>query len=295
LQACICDYEGSDYRAEFWAGRRREYENLAERIALRRLLPPQGRRLVEIGAGFGRLADLYGDYEQVILLDYAKSMLRDAQTRLGQDGRFVYVAADLYRLPLADSAVDTAVTVRVLHHVPDLAAAFTEIARVVRPQGDYVLEYANKRHAKAIARYLLRHQKANPFSNEPYEFAPLNFDLHPAYVESCLRQAGFTIRQQLAVSQFRIGLLKRLVPAPLLAALDGLLQAPGAAWKLAPSIFVAARSTRSGAPTLAETLWRCPRCTHAGLLESSEALTCPACGATYPIDNGIYDFRVASD
>ncbi len=54
-QPPICDYEGSSYRTEFWGGDQREYENLAERIALRALLPSGGQRLVEIGAGFGSL------------------------------------------------------------------------------------------------------------------------------------------------------------------------------------------------------------------------------------------------
>ena len=97
----ICDYEGTSYRARFWAGQGREYEDLAERIALRKLLPAQGRRIMEIGAGFGRLADLYAGYDQVILLDYAKSGLREAQERLGRSDRFLYVAADLYHFPLS--------------------------------------------------------------------------------------------------------------------------------------------------------------------------------------------------
>ena len=49
----ICDYEGTSYRARFWEGQGREYEDLAERIALRRLLPPEGDRLLELGAAFG--------------------------------------------------------------------------------------------------------------------------------------------------------------------------------------------------------------------------------------------------
>ena len=98
LDHAICDYEGTSYRARFWDGQGREYEDLAERIALSRLLPPCGRRIVEIGAGFGRLAELYAGYEQVVLLDYAVSGLREAQERLGTSGRFVYVAADLYQL-----------------------------------------------------------------------------------------------------------------------------------------------------------------------------------------------------
>ena len=64
----VMDYEGSQYRADFWVGQGRAYEDAAERLALQRLMPAHGVRLAEIGAGFGRLADLYREYEQVILL-----------------------------------------------------------------------------------------------------------------------------------------------------------------------------------------------------------------------------------
>ena len=89
----------------------------------------RGRRIVELGASFGRLADLYTGYDQVILLDYAKSGLREAQERLGRSDRYIYVAADIYHLPLAPGACDTAVTVRVLHHLADIPAALRGIAR----------------------------------------------------------------------------------------------------------------------------------------------------------------------
>jgi SAM-dependent methyltransferase len=199
----ICDYEGTSYRARFWEGKGREYEDLAERIALRRLLPPGGRRLTEIGAGFGRLADLYGGYDQVILLDHAISGLREAQQRLGRAGRFIYVAANLYHLPVAPRSCDTVVTVRVLHHVADVPAALQETAGVLRPGGVYVLEYANKRNAKAVARYLLRRQAWSPFGTEPYEFAELNFDFHPAWMAAQLARAGLQVEDGLAVSHFR--------------------------------------------------------------------------------------------
>jgi ubiquinone/menaquinone biosynthesis C-methylase UbiE len=159
----VCDYEGSRYRTDFWSGQGREYEDAAERIALQALLPPRGRRLIEIGAGFGRLAHLYAGYDEVILLDYARSQLRQAQDDLG-NGRFTYAAGNLYDLPLANSSVDTVVMVRVLHHVKDPAAAFQEIRRILRPGGTYVLEFANKRHLKAIGRYLLGLQRDNPLS-----------------------------------------------------------------------------------------------------------------------------------
>ncbi len=284
----VCDYEGSQYQTEFWNRHGRAYEDAAERIALQHLLPPTGRRLIEIGAGFGRLADLYRGYEQVILLDYARSQLQQAQQRLGRQG-FTYVVGDVYNLPLADAVVDTVVTVRVLHHLKDVPAALAQIGRILRPDGTYVLEFANKRHLKAIVRYLLRRQPANPFSLEPYEFVELNIDFHPAYMTACLEGAGFRIDAQRAVSSFRIPMLKRWVSPQVLARLDGWLQRPTAPLKLAPSIFLRAQTIKTAAGSAAgSSLWRCPRCSGTELVETATALHCPSCQAVWPIEDGIY-------
>ena len=82
----ICDYEDSGYCTDFWEGQGREYEDAVERVALSHLLPPTGRRLIEIGAGYGRLADLYGGYDEVVFFDYALSQLRQAQELWGDRG-----------------------------------------------------------------------------------------------------------------------------------------------------------------------------------------------------------------
>ena len=286
----VCDYEGSRYQTDFWDGQGREYEDAVERNALTHLLPPHGRRLIEIGAGFGRLADLYQGYDQVILLDYAKSQLRQAQERLSNQG-FIYVAGNLYNLPLADAAVDTAVTVRVLHHIRDLEAAFAQIGRILRPGGAYVLEFANKRHLKAIGRYWLGRQTENPFSLDPYEFVELNLDFHPDYVAGLLRKAGIHIDAERAVSTFRLPALKRRIGSNVLAALDGWLQRPTARLKLSPSIFLRTHIDKPGFRRLSDTLWRCPNCCSLDLTEKRDALHCRACHARWPIDQGIYDFR----
>lgn len=104
----ICDYEGSTYRTDFWEGRGRDYEDRAERIALRRLLPDGGQRLLEIGAGFGRVTNEYDAYRQVVLLDYSLSQLQYARQHFGDSGRYVYVAADAYHLPFQAGAFDGA-------------------------------------------------------------------------------------------------------------------------------------------------------------------------------------------
>jgi SAM-dependent methyltransferase len=282
----LCDYEGYDYEGAFWAGR--EYEDAVERIALQKLLPERGGRLVEIGAAYGRLGDLYRGYEQVILVDPARSQLHEAQRRLGADRRFIFVAGDVYRLPLSSRAVDVAVTVRVLHHLADLAAAFQEIQRILRPGGRYVLEYANKRNLKEVLRYSLGRSRGKPFSSEPVEYLPLHFNFHPSYVERLLRDAHFTLEGGLAVSSLRLGLLKRVVPCSWLVRADGALQSPTAPLKLAPSMFLLARAPKEG--QVSERLFRCPACGNEELEETGSALVCGVCGRSWPLEDGIYDF-----
>jgi len=284
------DYEGSQYRTEFWEGQGREYEDAAERIALRRLLPSASRRMVELGAGFGRLADLYAPYEQVVLLDYSRSLLEDARKRWGHDPRFVFVVGNIYDLPFADGAFETTVMVRVLHHLVEPQRALREMRRILADGGELILEYANKRNLKAILRYLLQRRGANPFSLEPWEFVPLNFDFHPRHVEGLLVETGFALRERRSVSILRLPILKRLLPASLLASVDGLLQVPTAPLRLGPSIFV--RATVPGERgEVASSLFRCPACHAAALQEDGDAVSCVACGQCWSRQDGIYDFK----
>src|SRR5512140_3642338 len=80
----VCDYEGADYQTRFWEQGRREYEDRSEAIAIQRLLPPTGNLLRELGAGAGRNTPRYGGYRRVVLLDYSRTQLKQAQERLGR-------------------------------------------------------------------------------------------------------------------------------------------------------------------------------------------------------------------
>jgi SAM-dependent methyltransferase len=287
----ICDYENSSYRDNFWQDQGREYEDLVERTALRRLLPVSGRRLLDIGAGFGRLSEFYAGYDEVVLLDYSRSLLREAQNRLGRDGRIRYVAADFYAMPFAESAFDTTIMVRVIHHVEDVPALLDQVARVLCPSGSYVLEFASKRHLKSILRYLSRRQEWNPFDQAPYEFVEMNFNFHPSWMRARLLGAGFHVKRQLTVSHFRLAPLKRLVPARILAAFDGVFQPTGDWWQLTPSVFVLCTAGYSNGAPFSHLLFACPGCSATQLDESHEAIACTNCGRRWPIDDGIYDFK----
>lgn len=289
----VCDYEGSDYRARFWEGQGRDYEDQVERIALRRLLPPTGSTLIEIGAGFGRLADEYWGYETAVLFDYSRSLLREAQAHLGDDPRFLYVAGNWYTMPFVDGLFAAMVQIRTLHHAADVPALFAELARIARPGGDYVLEFASKHNLKAVARYLLRRQAWSPFTPEPVEFVDLNFDFHPRWIRERLQEAGFGPGRMLTVSHFRLGLLKQVAPTTWLVGLDAGAQRTGNWWQLTPSVFVHNRHPSWGEPAAPGVFFACPTCrTPLGQVENGR-LPCPnlACQQVWRAEDGLYDFK----
>lgn len=287
----VCDYEGSDYQTTFWDRGEREYEDGAEAVALKRLLPPTGELLLELGAGAGRNTPRYSGFRRVVLLDYSRTQLRQAQERLGRSDRYMYVAADVYRLPFVPGLFDGATMIRTLHHMADAPRALEGIHRVLQPGSAFILEYANKHNLKAILRYGLHRQAWSPFSPEPVEFAALNFDFHPRAVRDWLQRAGFSVEKQLTVSHFRMAPLKRLLPTRLLVALDALAQHTGDLWQLSPSVFVRARAVGVTPTSAPGAFFRCPECGHAPLDETPGALLCPACGRRYPAIDGIFDFR----
>lgn len=285
-----CDYEGSTYQRDFW-NTSRQYEDQAERIALKAFLPPTGRRIIEIGAGAGRLGDLYLGYDEIYLLDYAKSQMEQAHERWGHDPRFTFVQGDIYNLPFPTGYFDTVVTVRVLHHVKDLDRALGEIKRIVAPRGLYITEFANKRNLKAIGRYLLKRGKPgeNPFTPEPFEFVPLNIDFHPKAMRSALEKVGFVIEGERSVSFFRLPALKKYVPASLLAGVDGLLQRNAARLRLTPSIFLKCRLPKNTEDH--DISWRCPHCMSLKIMSTDTGLECTDCHRQYQLEDGIYLFR----
>ena len=256
----ICDYEGSDYQTTFWDQSDRAYEDQVEAIALRRLLPSQGRLLLDVGTGAERNVPRYTEYQRIVLLDYSHTQLLQAQEHLGRDPRYIYVAADVYRLPFVQGLFDAITMIRVIHHMADAPQALRQINSVLRPNGTFILEFASKHNLKAILRYFLRQQSWSPFTLEPYEFAPLNFDFHPATIRKWLREIGFIRKRQLTVSHFRLGLLKRLVPLQALVTMDSLAQWTGNWWQFTPSVFVRTAANSSRPTAEAGTFFRCPNC-----------------------------------
>lgn len=295
----VCDYEGSDYQKSFWDEGGRAYEDRTEAIALQRLLPKSGRILLELGAGAGRNTPRYTGFDRIVLLDYSRTQLEQAQQRLGPSNKYIFVAADAYRLPFVDGLFDAATMIRTLHHMADAPKVLRQVRNVLRSDGVFILEYANKRNLKAILRYLLGRQTWNPFTPEPVEFARLNFDFHPKAIRAWLKDLDFTIEKTLTLSHFRLGSLKRILPTGLLVSLDSLFQWTGAFWQLTPSVFIRACKTARNPhgvetrPSLANPMmvFKCPDCGYYGLTDEKTHLECLNCRKQWGVKDRIYDFR----
>lgn len=99
------------------------------------VLPPPGRRIVEIGCGEGRVArDLCAHGHHVTGIDSSERLLSCARQ---EDTQSAYVVADGAALPFPDGCFDLAVAYNSLQVVSDMAGTVRDVARVLCPGGRF--------------------------------------------------------------------------------------------------------------------------------------------------------------
>lgn len=95
---------------------------------------------IDLGSGTGRftpaLAEAFGG--PVYGVEPAAGMRRSAEAE-ARHPRVTYLAGEAAAIPLSDACADFVLMFLSFHHVPDRAAAATEIARVLRPGGRLIL------------------------------------------------------------------------------------------------------------------------------------------------------------
>lgn len=236
----ISDYNGYDYKKIFWDDADRKYEDAADRIAIRRLLPAKMDQFVDIAGGYGRLAEEYlPRANAATVFDYSKTELAQAKQLYGD--RLKTKAGDIYDLPFKDNSFDALMMVRATHHFKDMQKVSNELYRVLKPGGVAVIEVANKRTLPRMVRYWTGKSKANPFSLEPVNLQEINrdgfYNYHPKYIESIFKKSGFTIDEVLSVSNFRSAKLKKIFGTQNLIRLEKGAQKLLAPVRFAPSIY----------------------------------------------------------
>lgn len=285
-------YEGIEYK-DFWTSDSKSSLDKLEHALVHDLLPASGRRIIDIGCGFGRLADCYLDrFEQVVLLDGSMTLLRQARESFKE--KAVYIAADATRLPFSESSFDCALMMRVFHHLPNSRKALEGVAGILGRSGSFVFNYSNKLSARRLARKLLYFWKENPLSLEPVLSGKTLIQHHPAYVHRMLIETGFSQMKYLGVGVMdkipvRMGGPDRVSSGRALAPLFGVI-------KLAPWIICKTQADSgdwlTGGSDM-DSILACPVCRNP-VARLSNVYLCKPCNRSYPIEDGIADFRVDS-
>ena len=236
----VSDYNGYDYKKEFWENADREYEDQAARMAIRKLLPKRMEKFADIGGGYGRLANEHlKRARKVYLFDYSKSELKQAEEIYGD--RIETKAGDVYELPFKDNELDGLMMVRVTHHLEHLDKAVAELYRVLKPGGVAVIEVANKRTLPKMARFITGRSKVNPFDRKVANYKEISADgfynYHPKYAEEIFDRAGFKCEKVLSVSNFRSQRLKKIIGTERLVKMENSAQQMLAGIRFAPSIY----------------------------------------------------------
>jgi ubiquinone/menaquinone biosynthesis C-methylase UbiE len=96
-------------------------------------------RVLELGAGTGVLwsenRDRLPAGLELVVTDSSEGMLRAAREQLDDVPGVEFQQMDAARIPDGDRTFDVVIANHMLYHVPDRAAVFSEVVRVLRPSG----------------------------------------------------------------------------------------------------------------------------------------------------------------
>ena len=129
----------------------------------------RGKDVLEVGCGTGLILDRVAQFAR----DAPRHRPVGRHAREGAPRAGSHVAqASATELPIATASVDVAYSFKVLAHIPDIAGAMREMARVVRPGGCVLAEFYN-------ARSLRRLVKARQAADRGLRDHPRRARLHP--------------------------------------------------------------------------------------------------------------------
>lgn len=303
----IANYDKYDYDySNYWDNR--DYEHAAEVRVLKKFLKnSNGNFFLDIGGSFGRHAPLYAEkFKKPVIVDYSLKTLQKNQAEIQERFPNVeLVAANAYKLPFADSSIDGALMVRVLHHINLPEAYIKEVSRILSNKATYLQEFANKYHIKARISHLLK-RDLTFFNTKPYqqptaqnfegtegeETIFLNF--HPTHIKQLLIKVGFKVTGKAGSSYLRIPILKKIAPEKILILLETIAQTLLARTNIAPSVYFNSVLSKKGKRVEANTLNQiliCPSCKEK-LEFNGDKAKCTKCLEKYEKKKGIWDFRV---
>lgn len=109
-----------------------------------------GREVLEVGCGTGLVLDRIAQFaRRAVGVDLSPAMLEKAKAR-----GLEVTEGSATELPFEDRSFDVACSFKVLAHVPEIAVALSEMARVTRVGGTILAEFYNPYSLRGLAKRL---------------------------------------------------------------------------------------------------------------------------------------------
>lgn len=231
----------------YWDGR--DYEHAAEELAITRLLKGKHfKHAADIGGGYGRLCVLLKEYaDEVTLAEPSQQQLDIAQKFLRDHPEVNHRLMQADDLKFKKGELDLITMIRVMHHLPDPATEFSELARVLSDDGYLILELANYAHGRNRVKHFVKGKRLpeDPVdirSEQNKRDGEIPFVNHnPKTVVKQLSHAGLRVEKVLSVSNLRSPGLKKVVPQAVMLSLERIMQPTLAKTYFGPSIFFLVR------------------------------------------------------
>ena len=231
----------------YWDGR--QYEHQAEEAAIKRLLSNKHyKTAVDVGGGYGRLCVQLEQFaDSVTLAEPSQQQLDIAEDFLKDHQEIKRRLAQADDLPFESGSIELLTMIRVMHHLPDPSPEFREIARVLSPNGEAIIEVANYAHMRNRLRHMAKLQKLpkqpvdiRSAQNRREDEIPF-VNHNPQTVIELLAETGLKVEATLSVSNLRSVRLKKIVPREIMLGSEKVMQGPLAKVYFGPSIFFLVR------------------------------------------------------
>jgi len=163
--------------------------------AFHALVPPAGRRTLDVGCGEGRVGRaLAAEGHRLTGIDSSPTLAGLAREAGGYDE---VVCGDAARLPWEARSFDLAVAFMSLHDMDDLTGAVTQIARVLEARGRFCLAIVHplNRAPEALDDYFAEHRFADDLEHDGVAMTFESIDRPLEAYTRALSRAGFLIEE----------------------------------------------------------------------------------------------------
>ena len=223
----ICDYKNFDYKKTFWT-KNRQYEHWVDILSLKKIFKKYCNKkdsLLDAGCGFGRCHPSYiQQFKDISLFDYADNLLNQAKESLKDYSHITYHKGDIYHLSHLKKKFDTIISIRTLHHILDVDQFFKQVQNSLKKDGVFIFDVPNKIHLLRRIKYFFLKKPKQLYTKDYLKLNECFVNHHPKKIEDICKQNNLQIIDICNTNIFRLNIIKKLVPARLLACIDIWLQ-----------------------------------------------------------------------